>query len=301
MRNSAFKTARTLLSKKPYHHADTWLRHVTIIFLSTLFIAGCASIEKPATNPTTPEPVAEIRPGILQGYLPDDARPNSLALIPPPPAKGSAAMALDQAISKDMLSLQNTPRWTLARDDADLMFPHAATLFSCAMDAPVTKQDTPHLYRLLRRTLADAGLSTYTAKNHYQRNRPFMVNKQPTCTPDDEKHLRKDGSYPSGHAAIGWAWALILSEVSPQQTDAILSRGREFGKSRMVCNVHWNSDVAEGIFMGSAAVARLHANSDFQTDLATAKLELAAVRAKGLKPDRDCALEAAALAQTQGK
>jgi len=78
---------------------------------------------------------------------------------------------------------------------------------------------------ILRRTLADAGLSTYAAKNHYQRHRPFMVNNTPTCTPDEEEALRKDGSYPSGHTSIGWAWALILTEVFPDQADVILERG----------------------------------------------------------------------------
>ena len=76
---------------------------------------------------------------------------------------------------------------------------------------------------LLRRTLADAGLSTYTAKNNYQRKRAFMVNEKPICTPEEAEGLRKDGSYPSGHTAIGWAWALILSEIAPERADAILA------------------------------------------------------------------------------
>jgi len=71
-----------------------------------------------------------------------------------------------------------------------------AGTFSCALGIPITEKGTPHLYMLLRRTLADAGLSTYTAKNNYQRKRPFMANKEPTCTPDKEAHLMKDGSYP---------------------------------------------------------------------------------------------------------
>ena len=48
--------------------------------------------------------------------------------------------------------------------------------------------------------------------------------------------------------------------------------------------------------MGAAIVARLHANSDFRADLEAAKAELAAVRAKNLKPSRNWAEEAAALA-----
>lgn len=128
---------------------------------------------------------------------------------------------------------------------------------------------------ILRRTLADAGLSTYAAKNHYQRKRPFMLNNTPTCTPDEEAVLRKDGSYPSRHTAIGWAWALILAEVFPNQADVILERGLQFGISRNVCNVHWHSDVVAGRMMGAAAVAKLHANTDFMIDLKVAKEEVA--------------------------
>jgi len=147
----------------------------------------------------------------------------------------------------------------------------------------------------LRRTLADGGLSTYTAKNKYQRKRPFMKNHEPTCTPDEEAHLMKDGSYPSGHTAIGWAWALILTEIAPERANAILARGRAFGESRNICNVHWHSDVVEGRFMGAAAVARLHADPSFRAEIEAAKAELAAVRAKVLKPTRDCQAEAKAL------
>jgi len=244
-----------------------------------------------------PAAVPEIHPGILAGYLQSGEHPNSLALIPPPPATGSAMLALDEEVSRKGLALRGTKRWDLAAKDAELMFPEAADTFSCALGIPITEQGTPHLYMLLRRTLADAGLSTYTAKNKYQRKRPFMKNKEPICTPDEKELLMKDGSYPSGHTAIGWTWALILTEIAPERADAILARGRAFGESRRICNVHWHSDVIEGRFMGSAAVARLHANAAFRAEIEAAKAELAAVRAKGLKPTSDCKAEADALAR----
>ena len=101
-----------------------------------------------------------------------------------------------------------------------------------------------------------------------------MLNDQPIGTPDDEEGLRKDGSYPSGHTAIGWAWALILCEIVPDRTDAILARGREFGQSRVICNVHWQSDVDAGRMMGSATVALLHADDGFLADVTNAKAEV---------------------------
>ena len=268
------------------------LSRFLLVLACILAIAGCASVD----TVKIPAEVPEIHPGILAGYLPPEALPNSLALIPPPPAEGSAALALDEEVSRKALALRDTPRWELATEDANLKFPDAAGTFSCALGIPITEKGTPHLYMLLRRTLADAGLSTYTAKNNYQRKRAFMVNEKPICTPEDEEGLRKDGSYPSGHTAIGWAWALILTEIAPDRCDAILARGRAFGESRNICNVHWHSDVAEGRFMGAAAVAQLHSDPVFCAELEAAKAEYTAAIAKGLKPTRDCQAEADALA-----
>ncbi len=256
------------------------------------------------TSPSTPSQtksyglisVPEIRPGILAGYLPHDALPNSLALVPPAPTPGTAVSALDEAVSRANLALEGSPRWRQATSDADLSFPHVAGTFSCSLGIPITETDTPHLYMLLRRSFTDAALSTYAAKNHYNRSRPFMENNHPTCSPNDEAFLRKDGSYPSGHTTIGWAWALILTEIAPTQADAILARGRTFGDSRLVCNVHWQSDVNEGRIMGASTVARLNADPAFLADLGAAKADYEIARAKELKPDRDCAAEATALA-----
>ena len=265
---------------------------ILLVLVGILVITACASVD----TVKIPAEVPEIHPGLLEGYLSQEALPDSLELIPPPPAEGSAAFALDTEVSEKALKLQDTPRWELATDDAELMFPEAAETFSCALGIPVSEQDTPHLYMLLRRTLTDAGLSTYTAKNHYQRKRPFMENDKPVCTPEDEEKLRKDGSYPSGHTAIGWAWALILTEIAPDRKDAILARGRAFGVSRNICNVHWHSDVAEGRFMGASTVARLHADPVFCAELAAAKTEFAAAWKKRAAPSRDCQVETDALA-----
>ena len=218
--------------------------------------------------------VKEIKPGILEGYLAEEELPNSLKLLPPPPQEGSAAFARDEEASRASLKLRGSARWDRAIQDANLAFPAATDAFSEALGFEVTEKDTPHLYLLLRRTLTDAGLSTYAAKDHYQRKRPFMFNHQPIGTPDEEEGLRKDGSYPSGHTAIGWAWALILCEIMPERTDAILARGYAFGQSRVICNVHWQSDVDAGRIMGAAAVARLHADDGFLADLEQAKAEV---------------------------
>jgi acid phosphatase (class A) len=124
-----------------------------------------------------------------------------------------------------------------------------------------------------------------------------MLNGEPICTPDEEAMLRTDGSYPSGHTAIGWGWGLILSELAPERAEAILARARAFGESRNVCNVHWRSDVIAGRMVGAAAVARLHTNRAFRDAMTAAGTDINGARERGLTPDRDCGLEAAALAE----
>ena len=244
-----------------------------------LFLGGCGqqtAVQERALTSLSKE-IAEIRPGILEGYLGQDAYPNSLALLPPPPEEGSAAWELDQEKAAYYVALEDEARKKQAIKDNELAFPEAAEAFHRLPGVEISEEHTPHLYMILRRSLADAGLSTYAAKDHYQRTRPFVKNQTPTLLPDEEEYLSKDGSYPSGHTAIGWAWALILAEVYPDQADAILKRGKEFGISRNVCNVHWHSDVLAGRTMGAAAVALLHADPDFLLDLVAAKEEVAAL------------------------
>ncbi|MCX7228937.1 MAG: phosphatase PAP2 family protein [Burkholderiales bacterium] len=268
------------------------------IAAAALAAAACATPPAAVVPSVSPEQIGEVRAGsgVLNGYLDRKLLPNALALLPPPPAEGSAAAAADLAAWRDSRALRNTPRWTVATRDAELRFPAAGRTFSCALDAPISAEATPHLTTLLRRTLADAGLSTYTAKDHYNRVRPFVALKESSCSAAEEPRLVKDGSYPSGHAALGWAWGLVLASVAPERADALLQRAHAFGQSRMICGVHWQSDVDAGRTMGAATFARLQSDATYSAQLALARGELAALRAKGARSTEDCAAEAAALA-----
>lgn len=250
------------------------IKRILYVYFTGLMISGCALQSQTSISKDIPE----IRTGILQGYLSPEELPNSLKLVSAPPEKGSAAYALDLETSAFYQEIGNKMREEQASRDAVLKFPEALDAFNIILDLKISEETTPNLYMILRRSLTDAGLSTYAAKNHYERERPFMVNNLPTCTPLEEEGLRNDGSYPSGHTAIGWAWSLILTEVFPDQTDVILERGLDFGTSRIVCNVHWYSDIVAGRLVGASTVARLHANEQFLIDLAAAKKEIEKLR-----------------------
>jgi acid phosphatase (class A) len=271
-----------------------------LLILTAVIATGVAapshSFAQPADTPASISGAPELPPGTPHGYLDPGGLPDSLALLPPPPVPDSPGFARDEAARETAAKLRDTVRWTRAMSDADLGFPHAAATFSCAANLPISKERMPHLYTLLGRAFIDVGLSTYGAKTHYQRIRPFVMHNGSSCTPAEEKKLRDDGSYPSGHSAAGWGWALLLTELVPERADAILQRGRDFGESRVVCNVHWQSDVDAGRVIAAATVARLHAVPALESDLEAAKSEISVARAEGAQPAADaCAAEAQSL------
>ncbi|OYU75243.1 MAG: acid phosphatase, partial [Burkholderiales bacterium PBB5] len=110
----------------------------TCTALSTLaLLTGCQTTPVP---PTSPEVVGELRAGsgYLKGYLDRKQLPNSLALLPKPPAEGSPQQLADLATHRATRALRDTPRWQLADSDANLKWPHAASTFACALDIPVS-------------------------------------------------------------------------------------------------------------------------------------------------------------------
>lgn len=256
-----------------------------------LLAAGCATPTGKRSG------VPELMPGVAAGYLPKAQHPDSLKLLPPPPAPGSAAMAFDEDIHRRAVTMRGSARWELARRDADLHPDRTVQVFECSLGIAITAQQTPRLAQMLQRVAIDAGLSTEGVKKKYQRTRPFAAHGEPMCTPEEDATLRADGSYPSGHTALGWAMALALAQIAPDRGDAVLARGRSFAESRLVCNVHWQSDVISGRVIASAAFARVNSTAEFTEDVAVARAEVAAARARGIQPTRDCAAEAGALAQ----
>ncbi|TPW51371.1 phosphatase PAP2 family protein [Serratia sp. SRS-8-S-2018] len=260
-----------------------------IASLAGLLLSGLAQASD--TGPEVTDPHFKLAPG----YLELASLPVRLALLGAPPPPDSAALAHDEEARRAALALRGTVREKLAATDAELTFPAPARAFSCALGTDINEKKMPHLYIMMQRVLTDAGGSTYAGKNAYNRTRPFVQHNEGTCRKDMEPVLRKDGSWPSGHSAAGWAWGLVLAEVQPSRATELLARGLAFGQSRVVCDAHWQSDVDAGRLMGAATVAVLHGNPAFMADLAAAKREVQDAAKADLKPVEDCAAERVAL------
>lgn len=266
------------------------------IVLPVLALAACSVVPSvwPLAGPRapvgpfdqTPVPVSSKdfkRPPA--GYLAAGDRPDGLVILAPPPAPGSREGKADRDRFEATRSLAGSPRWVRAQRDADLSGGEAWKSFGCAAGVRIGPDATPVLARLMLRVEGDAFPLFDPVKDRYSRVRPVIGNKKPICVPRED-WMRTSGSYPSGHSVIGWSWGLILAELVPDRSAQLVARGRDFGESRVICGVHWESDVAAGRELGSALVARLHADAGFLADLDKARDEVAAARKLG--PPEGC-------------
>jgi len=241
----------------------------------SLFLAGAAVLllgAAPAHRPPVYPPLAGPTPAKLAGYLAAGDL-DGQAVIGPPPAPDSPRGKADRAIYLETRGLAGSARWTQAAKDNDLWNGGALERYACALGAPIDATALPKTYRLLRRIEIDTRTVGTPPKDHFNRIRPLIGDDRPVCI-KREGWMSTNASYPSGHAMAGWAWGLVLGELAPAKASALLEAGREIGDSRVICGVHYPSDVEAGRMLGAAMVAREHANAEFRADLAAAKAEL---------------------------
>jgi len=82
----------------------------------------------------------------------------------------------------------------------------------------------------------------------------------------------------------------------PERASGVLARGRVYGESRVVCGLHWGSDVEAGRAIGAALFAALESCAVFRAALDAVRAELEqALVASQAEPDAGaCEIEAAA-------
>lgn len=227
-----------------------------------------------ATTAFAQEKIKDTRTNPDLYFLTIDDVASSLELLPPPPTEGSILWLNDQAQYAWGKLQRDTPRGDQAAADARVNADGVPAAFSEAFGIQISKETTPEIYKLVLGMREDAGdLATRQAKKHYMRIRPFAYYKEQTCNPEQQAELSTNGSYPSGHTAIGWAEALVLAEINVDRQNEILKRGYEMGQSRVICGYHFQSDVDAARLVASAVVARLHANANFMKQLNKAKAE----------------------------
>ncbi|MDP3855007.1 phosphatase PAP2 family protein [Phenylobacterium sp.] len=241
-------------------------------------LAACSALT-PAAPPVDESLAAPLNPipTALTGYLAAEAI-DGAALLGPPPAPDSLRGQADRARYLETRSLEGSPRWAQAIVDNDLWGGGALKQYACKMGVALDEQRTPATLRVLHRVELDVRTVGKPAKDAFNRTRPMVGDDRAICVPRED-WMKTNASYPSGHSMTGWAWALILAELKPARTDAVLAVGKSVGDSRAICGVHYPSDIEAGRTLASAMVATLHGDPLFQADMKKAHAEMSKAKA----------------------
>jgi acid phosphatase (class A) len=164
--------------------------------------------------------------------------------------------------------------------------------FSCSLGVSLTPQSAPTLSVILTRAAIDSGSAAVTAKEVYKRPRPYLATDARICIARSAG-LDRSFDYPSGHASLGWIHGLILAQLAPERSTAVLARARAYGESRVVCGVHNASAVEAARTNASGVFAALQGVDAFREMMVRARGEIDAARMSGAVPDPAvCAAEA---------
>ncbi len=229
-------------------------RTVTILALASLFCAG-AALAKPDGPPAQPK------------FLTDAEADVGLALAPPP-AEGSPRARLELAELRRLQRRRtDEDRSQFAWDDRH----KDGQALIAALGPGYDLKLLPQTAALLEDVRHDEKIVVRRAKSHFQRRRPWMVDRslQPCLG-----HKDQEDSYPSGHAAMAFSVATVLAAAVPARRQALYARAQAYARERVVCAHHFPSDIAAGKTLGDQIGQELLAKPSFQAELRAASREL---------------------------
>jgi acid phosphatase (class A) len=195
---------------------------------------------------------------------------NPAELLPPPPADGSpsAKAEMDELHRIEKARTADQFARALADDhDEDI------TAFSQVMGPGFDLKVLPKTAALFADVKAEEKTAAKLAKDYFKRNRPWIIDPSlKSCAQDDPPQ----SSYPSGHATMGYAMAVILAKLAPEKAQAIMARASEYAENRLVCGMHYRRDIVAGEVLGTVVSAELMTTFGFQEEFDAAKNELRA-------------------------
>jgi acid phosphatase (class A) len=228
--------------------------------VGALALAGAAGAQ--------PQPAPAKPPPQLRFVAASDLQPQ--VLLAPPPAAGSPLAAAELAEVRRTAAAATKAEWDRAKWDNDH---EDATMFAPVFGAGFDLKALPATAKLMSEVRHDEAIAATLAKNYFKRTRPWLIDTSVrTCSRDEAPQ----SSYPSGHTTMGFAMAVVLAHAAPALGPQLLARAREYARERIVCGMHFRSDIVAGETLGTAVAVMMLRNPDFQADVAAARAELQA-------------------------
>jgi acid phosphatase (class A) len=188
-------------------------------------------------------------------------------ILSPPPAGESAITTAELA---ELHRIESTRTATqIAQAQAD-DHEEDIFIFKSVLGPGFTAEALPVTALLSAHVRKDESAASSSLKNIYRRPRPYQADGtlHPVCTVNPGPT-----SYPSGHSLSGYVLAFTLVQLVPEKRQQIFDRADEYVHNRLVCGVHYASDIEASRRVAYAIFGSMSASPNFQRDLAAAREE----------------------------
>lgn len=201
------------------------------------------------------------------------AQIDAVDMLPSPPANGSVKAKAELAELHRIETQRTAGEIAAARaDEAE----RDIFIFKTVLGKGFNARALPLTAVLSKHVEQDEKADIEPVKNVFRRERPYNFDKSlhPVCWTKI-----KNDSYPSGHTMTGYLMALVLSSMLPERRDAIFARADDYAHHRLVCGVHYPSDVEAGKRLAYALFAVMATKPRFKAARAAAEAEMRRVLA----------------------
>ena len=228
-----------------------------------LMLSFCAGIRAQSVKPATATP----KPAKTAYYV-DSAVLDVGVFLPEQPAADSAAN-MAELTELHRIEQARTPEQVIkpkADEDEEDMF-----VLKTVFGPGFTAEALPLTAALGVHVKNEESVVGNQLKRYYQRPRPYQTDTtlHPVCGLKTEHD-----SYPSGHGLTSYLEAFTLANIVPERRTEILARADDYAHNRLVCGVHYPSDIEASRRVAYAVFGYMLARPRFQRDLATAREEM---------------------------
>ena len=196
------------------------------------------------------------------------AQVDLLALMPPPPAEGSARAQMDFDEAWMTQAAANADVRAEARADVEeTVFRFGGGLFGDKF----TKENLPKAAAFFPKVLADGNAVVDHVKDVWGRARPCQAHADRI---EALLPCPKSASHPSGHATFAYEMAVLLSNIVPEKRAELFDRAGIYAQHRVIVGAHYPSDIEAGHLVGTVTAYAMMQNPAFQQEFAAVKTEI---------------------------